>query len=159
MTQRIRRTNTRCAARPGRPAAKWKRWSPHSLPSHKHRASQYRFPTPVHSSSRLRVSALHAAHVRSRAALPANTHHGSHGLALLDPASANAKVPVDHRRIVENENLFPRRRAILLYNLDFPFDELRGQFAGIRNRGRAADELRIRTVELCDASQPPEHVR
>src|SRR6266851_7310143 len=66
----------------------------------------------------------------------------------IDIAPPNAEVPVDHRRIVENEMLFSSRRPILFDNPDFPFDELRCQFAGIRNRGGAADELRSRTIEL-----------
>ena len=43
----------------------------------------------------------------------------------IDIAAADAEIAVDHRRIVENEKLFRRRRPILLDHLDFAFDELR----------------------------------
>src|ERR1019366_10409383 len=69
----------------------------------------------------------------------------------IDVAAPNAKVTVDHRRIVENEKFFPSWRAILLDNVDFALDQLRGQLARICNRSGTADELRIRTVEARDA--------
>ncbi len=44
--------------------------------------------------------------------------------ALIDIASPNAKVPVDHRWVVENEKLRPGRRAVLFDHFHFLFDEL-----------------------------------
>ena len=62
-------------------------------------------------------------------------------------AAANAEVAVDHRRIVENEEFFGSGRAVFLDGRDFTFGQLPGQLARIRNRGRAADELRPRAVK------------
>src|SRR5664280_1865925 len=83
----------------------------------------------------------------------------SHTGGFIDIAAPNAKVAINHRRVVESEKLFPGRCAIFLDNLNFSLDELRSQLARICDRRRTADELRIRTVELRDPSQSSKHVR
>ena len=79
----------------------------------------------------------------------------SYTCGFIDIAATNAKVPVDHWRVIKNKKLFPRRRAILFDHVNFVLDQLRGQLAGVCNRSGTANELRIRTVELRDASQSP----
>ena len=42
-----------------------------------------------------------------------------HAGGFIDIAAPNAKIAIHHRRVVENEKLFPGWRAILLDNLHF----------------------------------------
>src|ERR1035437_7057446 len=75
-----------------------------------------------------------------------------------DVAAADAEIAIDHRRIVKNEKLLAGWGTVFLDNFDLLLDQLRRQFPRIRNRRRAADELRIRAVEAGDALQSPQHV-
>src|SRR5258707_6584940 len=59
----------------------------------------------------------------NRLQLPGKQFLG-YACALVDIASPNAKVPVDHRRIVENAKLLPGLRAIIFDHFHFLFDEL-----------------------------------
>ena len=71
-----------------------------------------------------------------------------HARGFVQIAAADAEVAIDHRRIVEDEKLFGGGRAVFLDHASFALDQLRGQLAGIRDRRRAADELRPRAVEF-----------
>src|ERR1019366_5784599 len=48
----------------------------------------------------------------------------SYPCGFIDIAASNAKVAVDHRRIVENEKFFPSRRAILFDYVDLTLNQL-----------------------------------
>ncbi len=82
-----------------------------------------------------------------------------HARRLVQIAAANPQVAVHHRRIVENEKLFGGRGAVFFDHLDLFLDQLLRQLARIRNRRRAADELRIGAVKARHAPKPPQHVR
>ena len=81
-----------------------------------------------------------------------------HPRRLVQIASANSEIAIHHRRIVKHKKFLRGGRAILLDNLHFFFDQLRRQLSGIRNRRRAANELRLRSIKFRDAPQPSQHV-
>ena len=82
-----------------------------------------------------------------------------HAPRLVDVAAPDAELPVHHRRIVEDEELLPARRAVALHQLERLAGQRLGQLARVGDRGRAADELRLRSVEFADPRQPPQQVR
>ncbi len=72
---------------------------------------------------------------------------------------ADAELPVDDGRIVEDEGLGRRRRPALVDERDGPLQEPLRVLPGIGDRGRAADEDRVAAVEAADPDQTPEHIR
>ncbi len=48
--------------------------------------------------------------------------------------------------------------AVVVYEQRLPTCQFLGQFGRVRDRGRTADELRLRAVEGADAGQAPQHV-
>ncbi len=81
-----------------------------------------------------------------------------HARSFLDVAAANAKRAIDDRRIVKNECLFARGRAIRIEHFHFFFEQARRQFAGIRYCCRTTNKPRIAAVEVRNASQTPQHI-
>ena len=81
-----------------------------------------------------------------------------HAARLVDVAAADAELAVDHRRIVEDEELLAARRAVALDQFEGLAGEGLGQFARIGDGGGAADELRLGIVELADAPQAAQQV-
>ena len=75
-----------------------------------------------------------------------------------DVRAPDAELAIDDRRIDEDEKLLAARRAALLDERERPLGQPLGQFRGIGDRRRRADELRIRSVVPADALQPPQHV-
>ena len=67
-------------------------------------------------------------------------------------AAPDAELPVHHRRIVEDEELFAVRRAVVFHQREGFAGQRFGQLARVRNGGRTADELRFRVIELANAS-------
>ena len=82
-----------------------------------------------------------------------------HARRLIQVASPDAEIAVHHRRIVENEKLLRRRRAVLFHHFHAALDQLLRQLARIRNRRRAANKLRPRPVKFRDAPKPAQHIR
>jgi hypothetical protein len=54
----------------------------------------------------------------------------------VDVAASNPQISIHHRRVVEDEDLLSNRRSVLFDNFNFRLDQLRSQFARIRNRPR-----------------------
>ena len=71
----------------------------------------------------------------------------------VDVAATDAEIAIDHRRIVKDEKFFGGGGTVFFDDLHLIFDQLRGEFAGIGDRGGAADELRLRAVEFGDTAQ------
>ena len=65
---------------------------------------------------------------------------------------------IHHRRIVEDERFLGGGRAVGVENFHLCLDQSRGQIARIRDRRRAAHELRLASVKARDAPQTPQHV-
>jgi len=59
----------------------------------------------------------------------------------VDIATANPEISIHHRWVVEHEEFLSRRSSVVFDDLDFLLDQLGGEFAGIRNRGRTAWRL------------------
>src|SRR5580704_1544637 len=78
--------------------------------------------------------------------------------SLIDIAAADAKRAIYYRRIIKDESLFARRSAVSVEHFHFLFEQTRGQFTGIRNRRRTANELRITAVKIRNPPDPPQHV-
>ena len=73
--------------------------------------------------------------------------------------SADAELGIHHRRVDEEEELLPARRAALVDELErLPGQPFR-QFAGVRDRRRRADEHRVRPIVPAHALQPAQDVR
>ena len=75
-----------------------------------------------------------------------------------DIAAANSQLPIDHRWIIEDEIFLPAGGAVFGnrgYRLP---GQGFGQLFGISDCGAATDELRLGTVKLTDAFEPPENV-
>src|SRR5262249_16617341 len=76
----------------------------------------------------------------------------------IDVAAPNPKISINHRRVVENEELLARWCSVLLDNFDLFLDQLGSQFPRILNLCGTADELRIGTVEPRNALEPSEDI-
>ena len=77
-----------------------------------------------------------------------------------DGAGAQAQLPVDDRRIVEDEVLAALRRAVfgLVDQCERTFDQSFGVFLWVGDGRRGADELRIAAVEAAQALHAAQHV-
>ena len=64
-----------------------------------------------------------------------------HARGFVQVAAANAEIFIHHRRIVKDEKLFRRGRAIFLDGFHFGFRELAGEFGGIGNRVARAQQM------------------
>ena len=78
--------------------------------------------------------------------------------SFVDAAAANSEIAIDHRRIVKNKKFFAGGRAVCIHHFHFFFQKIGGEFARIRDRGAAANELRLRSIECRHAVQPTQHV-
>src|SRR3954447_16730879 len=74
-------------------------------------------------------------------------------------AAADAQLTVHERRIVENEESIPGRRTIIIDQFERLAGDGLGQLLWIRDGSRAADELRVRSVELAHSFEPAQDVR
>ena len=72
--------------------------------------------------------------------------------------SPDAELPVHDRRVVDREVAVAPRRAAAVDERHLPLGEDLGQLLRVADRGRGADELRPRAVELAQPPQPPEDV-
>ena len=72
--------------------------------------------------------------------------------------SADAQLPVDHRRIDEEEHLLAARRAGLLHQLERRLHQRLGQLPRVGDRRRRADERGVGAVVLAHAPETPQHV-
>ena len=91
--------------------------------------------------------------------LPADPRGGD-AARLQQRAAAQAEVPIDERRVVEDEAAFALRGAGSIHERDLLlFEQPPRQLGRIRDRRRRADERRMGAVELADAAQPAQHVR
>src|SRR5215470_238356 len=77
----------------------------------------------------------------------------------VDVIAANTQRPVDHRWIVEDKGFLRGRCAIGIEDGNPGFEQARGEFAGIRDGGGAANELWLSTIKARDAAQPAKYIR
>ena len=71
---------------------------------------------------------------------------------------ADAELRIHHRRVVADEDLVARGRAVVRQLGHRLAGEARGELAGIGDGGGGHDELRRGAVVAADALEPPEHV-
>lgn len=83
---------------------------------------------------------------------------GGDAAGLVDHRLADAQFLIDDRGIVEDEMLFAPGRAVVVDQAEGNAEELLGQFPGIGDGRRAADEAGIRAVEFADPPQAPHQV-
>ena len=81
-----------------------------------------------------------------------------HARGFIDVAAADAQSAIDDGRIVEDEGLLRRGRAVGIQDFDFRFEKAACQISGIGNRSRAANELRVAAVEARNTPETPEDV-
>ena len=72
---------------------------------------------------------------------------------------ADAELAVHDRRVVDREVPLPAGGAAPVHQRHLALGEGLGQLPRVADRGRGADELRPRAVELAEPPQPPEDVR
>ena len=84
---------------------------------------------------------------------------GGNAPRLRQIAAANSELPVHHRRIVEDEIFLTTGRSVAIHQFERRFYQRLGQFFGIRDSRRTADELRPRSIELANSFQPADYVR
>ena len=77
---------------------------------------------------------------------------------LVQIASADAELPVDDRRVVEDEILLSGRSAVAVHQLEAQSGERLGEIPRIGDSCRRADELRGGAVEGADALQAPDDI-
>ena len=65
---------------------------------------------------------------------------------------------IDHRRVVADKVLLRRGRAVVVNQRYVFFQNARGKFLRIRNRGRGADELRSASIKSRDALEAAQNV-
>jgi len=73
-------------------------------------------------------------------------------------APPNAKLLVDYRWVVKEEELLRRGCSVLVDQFNRALKQLLRQLPGVGNGGGTADELRPRPIEIADALYPSEHV-
>ena len=76
----------------------------------------------------------------------------------VDVAAADAKIAVDHRWVVEDEEFFSGGRAARVQHVHLCFQQARGQLARIGDGRGGANELGPGAIEARDASQTPQNV-
>src|SRR5215831_3384012 len=77
----------------------------------------------------------------------------------VDVTAANTQRPIDYPRIVEDKGFLGGRCATGVEDCNLGFEQARGEFAGIRDGGGAANELWLSTVEARDTTQPAKDIR
>src|SRR5262249_21996160 len=78
---------------------------------------------------------------------------------LVQIAAADSERTIDHGRVVEHDEFVARRCAVALDQLERQPGERFRKLLWVRDRRRAADELRRRSVEFADALQSAQQVR
>ena len=73
--------------------------------------------------------------------------------------TANPELRVDDRRVDEEKELLPARRAAPLHERESPAGQTLRELSRVRDRRRGADENRIRAIVPADALEPPDDVR
>src|SRR6266404_3109473 len=81
-----------------------------------------------------------------------------HARGFIDVTASDAQSAIDDGRIVEDEGFLRRGRAVGVQDFDLRFQKPSSQISGIGNRGGAANELRVATVEARDAAETPKDV-
>ena len=71
---------------------------------------------------------------------------------------ADAQLPVDHRRVIENHVLFARRRAIIVYQFHGPLQHGFRQFLRVGDGRGAADKRGICAIKRADALQTAQQI-
>ena len=77
---------------------------------------------------------------------------------LVQVRPADAQLGVDDGGIIKDKILLPGGRSVVVHQRDIFFQDARGEFLRIGNRGGRADELRSAPVELCHALEPAQDV-
>jgi hypothetical protein len=83
--------------------------------------------------------------------------HEPRGLA--ERARAEAEFLAGHRRIPERDGPLGAWRAVVADHGRLRADQRVRELAGVGDRRRGEQELRLGAVDPCEPSQPPEHVR
>jgi hypothetical protein len=82
-----------------------------------------------------------------------------HAAGFVDIAAPDSELAIDHRRIVEDEELFAAWRSVALHQVELFGGDGFGQLARVGDGGGAAYELRLGMVELADSPQPAQQIR
>ena len=102
-----------------------------------------------------RLAALREA---DRAQIPAD-ELSKQSRRLAECARTQPELRVDQRRIPERDRPLRARRRVVADDRRVDSEQLVRELAGIRDRRRREQELRIRAVDPREPPQPPEHVR